>query len=165
MSWLIIALVILGLGLLAAIIDLCPFEILVCLPFLALEGIIYGLTKLPAWVLSWTSVGMVVKVAFMAMPYLLVLGILLVILGDSINDDLIMIIGIVFCGLGLIAGIVAGAYAWIPSTGWRIATISLVPLVIAFICVCAGEMDGGGSSSNSGTYDRTSSAEWGGGDC
>jgi hypothetical protein len=148
--WWIIALVILGLGLLAGIVD--PSAFLICLPFLALEGIIYGLIKLPAWVLSWTGVGMVVKIAFLIMPYLIVLGILIVILGGCIDNYLVAIIGGILSGLGLIAGIVAGAYAWIPSTSWRIATIILFPLVIAFICVCIGAMGGGGSSSNSSSY-------------
>ena len=147
----IIALVILGLGLLAGLFE--PTSFLFCLPVLAVEGIIYGLIKLPAWVLGWTGVGMVVKVAFMAMPYLLVLGIIIAIIGLSLDRNIVFIIGAGIFTLGLISGLVAAAYAWIPSTGWRIATIILVPLVLAFICVCAGEMGcGGGSSSSNHSY-------------
>lgn len=151
-AWLIIALVILGLGLLIGLVD-PSLLLLFCLPALAIEGIIYGLVKLPAWVLGWTSVGMVVKIAFMAMPYLLMLGIVIAIIGLSIERDIMFIIGVGIIALGVIAGVVAAAYAWIPSTGWRIATIVIVPLVLAFICVCAGEFgDGGGSSESNYSF-------------
>ena len=147
-TWIFIALVILGIGLLAGIFD--PKNFLFCLPALAIEGISYLLVKLPAWVLAW-KVGMVVKIAFLSMPYLIVIGILIAIIPYIIegyekcfdtenililDDEKYQIIGGIIAGIGIISGIVAGAFAWIPNIGYRIAAIILIPLLIAFLCAC-----------------------------
>ena len=148
--WLIIGLVILGLGFVCGII--CePSAFFFCLPVLALEGIVYGLIKLPAWVLGWTC-SMFVKVAFMAMPYLIVIGIILFFIGACTDKAVLSIIGGIIVLLGIIAGIVALVWGVIPSTAWRITAIIFIPLIIAFVCVCAGEMGGGSSSNTEGGY-------------
>ena len=144
-----IALVILGIGLLVGLFE--PSNFLFCLPVLALEGVVYLLVKLPSWVLAWNA-GMVVKIAFLAMPYLIVIGVVILIIGACLdNNDVLPIIGGIIAVLGIISGIVAAVWAFIPSTAWRIAAVILVPLGLAFICVCGGEMGGGGSDSSSGS--------------
>ena len=127
-TWVILALFLLGFSILGAISIKEPIvAILTGMFFLFIEGLIYGMARFIPWVLGWNA-EMVIKISFIAMPSLILLGILVFIYSEISERNTLAPLGGVLIILGVIVGIVS--LILISNIAWLIAALLFAPMVI-----------------------------------
>jgi len=136
-AWLIIALVILGLGIIFALLaerncwsvsggSCFGISIGVCV----LEAIVYGFYKLIPWVLSWNT-AMMVKISFIAIPITCLLGIMLLCFAMNKEQKLIKCGTLLMLAAFVASVIICPVFAFITSIGWRIGILVFFGIIWA----------------------------------
>ena len=139
--WIIIAAVIVALGLVLSIVSsliekwISVNSLMYACALCVAEAVVFGFTKLVAWVFSWHT-ALIVKITFFMMPLSLLLGVAFLLVGLMTQQGEKWAIATFSMVLLFIASAVSCAvFAWISSIAWKVVILSIVGLVLILLLV------------------------------